>query len=59
MINKVFYWCVDLLSYWANLIGISYELINIIIFIIGYPVFVMFLLIIIYKQRIKINKLIK
>ena len=57
MINKVFYWCVDL-SYWANLIGI-YELINIIIFIIGYPVFVMFLLIIIYKQRIKINKLIK
>ena len=59
MVNKVFYWCVDLLSYWANLIGISYELINIIIFIIGYPVFVMFLLIIIYKQRIKINKLIK
>ena len=57
MINKIFYWCVDLLSYWANLIGISYELINIIIFIIGYPLFVLILLMIIFNQRNKIKRL--
>ncbi len=57
MVNQIFYWCVELLSDWAKIIGISYELINIIIFIIGYPLFVLFLMIIIFRQRIKINKL--
>ncbi len=57
MINQIFYWCVELLSDWAKIIGISYELINIVIFIIGYPLFVLFLMIIIFRQRIKINKL--
>tara|TARA_B100000575_G_C22958294_1_gene553881 strand:+ start:196 stop:396 length:201 start_codon:yes stop_codon:yes gene_type:complete len=55
MINQIFYWCVELLSNWAKLIGISYELINIIIFIIGYPLFVLLLLIIILKQKKKIK----
>ena len=30
MINQIFYWCVELLSDWAKIIGISYELINIV-----------------------------
>lgn len=57
MINQIFYWCVELLSDWAKLIGISYELINIIIFIIGYPLFVLLLLVIILIQRKKIKLL--
>ena len=57
MINQIFYWCVDILSYWAKFIGISYELINIIIFIIGYPLFVLLLLVIILKQRKRIKLL--
>ena len=44
MINIIFYWCVNLLNEWAKFFGISYELINIIIFIIGYPLFVLLLL---------------
>ena len=57
MINQIFYWCVELLSDWAKLIGISYELINIIIFIVGYPLFVLLLLVIILIQRKKIKLL--
>ena len=57
MVNQIFYWCVELLSDWAKIIGISYELINIIIFIIGYPLFVILLFIVIFNQRKKIKKL--
>ena len=38
MINYIFYWCVDFLANLAKLTGTTYELINILIFIIGYPV---------------------
>ena len=53
-INKVFNKCVDILEWSAETIGISYELINIIIFVIGYPIFVVVLLLIIKSQRKKI-----
>ena len=56
MINIIFYWCVNLLNEWAKFFGISYELINIIIFIIGYPLFVLLLLSIIWIQRKKNDK---
>ena len=55
--NKIFYKCVELLEIWAEALGISYELINIIIFIIGYPLFVILLLFIIYFQYKKIKKI--
>ncbi len=57
MINKIFNYCETLLYDWAEIIGISYELLNIIIFVIGYPLFVLFLLVIIFKQRNKIKQL--
>tara|TARA_Y100000992_G_C21211167_1_gene465525 strand:- start:854 stop:1000 length:147 start_codon:yes stop_codon:yes gene_type:complete len=41
----------------ADATGTTYELINILIFIVGYPLFVILLLIIILKQRNKIKKL--
>tara|TARA_Y200000002_G_scaffold367183_1_gene358976 strand:+ start:727 stop:879 length:153 start_codon:yes stop_codon:yes gene_type:complete len=41
----------------AELTGTSYELINILIFIIGYPLFVILLLIIIYFQYKKIKNI--
>ena len=56
-VNKIFYKCVDYLEIWAEALGISYELINIIIFIIGYPLFVLGLLLIIKSQRKKIWQL--
>ena len=56
MINKIFNYCEALLYDWSGIIGISYELLNIIIFVIGYPLFVLFLLVIIFRQRSKINQ---
>ena len=57
MIDYLFYLCVDILVWLAKITGTSYELINIIIFIIGYPLFVIFLILVIYFQSKKIRKL--
>ena len=37
MINYIFYLCVDFLAWLAKATGTTYEFINILIFIIGYP----------------------
>ena len=50
MVDYLFYLCVDILVWLAELTGTTYELINILIFVIGYPLFVILLLIIIYFQ---------
>ncbi len=57
MINDVFNLCVDILIWLAKATGTTYELINILIFIIGYPLFVMTLLGVIYWQYKNIRKL--
>lgn len=57
MIDYIFYWCVDILASLAKATGTTYELINILIFIIGYPLFIIFLIVIIYWQYKKIKKL--
>ena len=57
IIDELFYKCVDILVIMAKYIGISYELINILIFIIGYPFLVIILLWIILFQRKKLFKL--
>jgi len=57
MIDYIFYLCVDILAWLAKATGTTYELVNILIFIIGYPLFVMLLLGVIYWQFKKIKKL--
>ena len=57
MIDYIFYLCVDILIRLAKITGTSYEFINILIFIIGYPLFVIVLITIIYYQYKKIKKL--
>ena len=57
MIDYIFYLCVDIFIWLAKITGTSYELINILIFIIGYPLFVIVLITIIYWQYKKIKKL--
>ena len=57
MIDYIFYLCVDILAWLSDLTGTTYELINIIIFIIGYPLFVIILIGIIYYQNKKLKKL--
>ncbi len=55
MIDYIFYLCVDILIWLAKVSGATYEFINILIFIIGYPLFVIGLLTIIYWQYKKIK----
>ena len=57
MIDYLFYLCVDILIWLAKATGTTYEFINILIFIIGYPVFVIVLITIIYWQYKKIREL--
>ena len=57
MINYLFYLCVDILVWIAELTGTTYELVNIVIFVIGYPLFVILLLFIIHFQNKKIKKM--
>ena len=57
MIDYLFYLCVDILVWLAKATGTTYEFVNIIIFIVGYPLFVIALLLIIYFQYKKIKKI--
>ena len=57
MVDYIFYLCVDILIWLAKITGTSYEFINILIFIIGYPLFVIILITVIYLQYKKIKKL--
>ena len=57
MIDYLFYLCVDILVWIAELTGTTYELVNIVIFVIGYPLFVILLLFIIYFQYKKIKRI--
>ena len=57
MIDYIFYLCVDILIWLAKITGTSYEFINILIFVIGYPLFVIVLITIIYWQYKKIKGL--
>ena len=56
MIDYIFYLCVDILAWIAKITGTSYEFINILIFVIGYPLFVIVLITIIYWQYKKIKR---
>ena len=57
MVDYIFYLCVDILVWLAKITGTSYEFINILIFVIGYPLFVIFLITFIYWQYKIIKKL--
>ena len=55
--DTVFDWCVSLLVYLAGIIGITYQEINVWIFVIIWPVLSIFMFALIVMQRARINKL--
>tara|TARA_A100001234_G_C12605742_1_gene377064 strand:+ start:682 stop:867 length:186 start_codon:yes stop_codon:yes gene_type:complete len=57
VIDYIFYLCVDILVWLAKATGTTYEFVNIVIFVIGYPLIVIILLWIIYLQYKTIKKL--
>jgi hypothetical protein len=57
VMDAIFDWCVAVLVYWANLLGITYKEINVWVFVILWPVFTLLLLGIILWQQRKIRTL--
>ena len=57
MMNTVFYKCVDLLEFLAAKVGMTYEAINVWIFVILWPIFTVVLIIVLIVQQLRIRKL--
>ena len=57
MIDMIFNWCVDLLIKYAELLGLTYNEINVWIFVIIMPLFFTIMLFTIIKQTISIKRL--
>ncbi len=55
--NSLFYYCVHLLKVWAKYCNMTYEEINIWIFVIIEPIVFVMMLFVIISQRNKIAKL--
>jgi hypothetical protein len=49
--NQIFDWCVDVLVYWAGVLGITYKEINVWVFVIIWPIVTIIMGIIILWQR--------
>jgi len=59
MMDRIFDWCVNVLVYWAGILGITYKEINVWVFVIIWPIVTLILAGIILVQRQKIRKLAK
>jgi hypothetical protein len=59
MMDSIFDWCVDVLIYWAGVVGITYKEINVWVFVIIWPIITLILVIVIFWQRSRIHQLSK
>ena len=57
MMDQVFDWCVDVLIYWAGILGMTYKEINVWVFVISWPLLTILLIGIIVRQHRVIRKL--
>jgi hypothetical protein len=55
--DQIFDWCVNVLVYWAGVLGITYKEINVWVFVIIWPIVTIIMGIIIVWQRRLIHKL--
>ena len=57
MMDQIFDWCVDVLVYWAGMLGITYKEINVWVFVIIWPTLTIILIGIIVMQQRRIRQL--
>jgi hypothetical protein len=57
MMDQIFDWCVNVLIYWAGMLGITYKEINVWVFVIIWPLLTAILLGVIVAQQRKIRQL--
>lgn len=59
MMDSVFDWCVDVLVYWAGMLGMTYKEINVWVFVIIWPIVTILLIVIIFLQRRRLRQLLR
>jgi hypothetical protein len=59
MMDQIFDWCVQVLVYWAGVLGITYKEINVWVFVILWPILTLVLAAVILWQRQRIQQLSK
>jgi hypothetical protein len=59
MMDSIFDWCVDVLIYWAGILGITYKEINVWVFVIVWPIVTIALIVIVTLQSRRIRQLTK
>ena len=59
MMDQIFDWCVNVLVYWAGMLGITYKEINVWVFVIIWPILTILLIAIIAMQQNKLRQLSK
>ncbi len=57
--DQIFDWCVNVLVYWAGVLGMTYKEINVWVVVILWPIFTIVLIGLIVLQRRLIRKLSK
>jgi len=57
MMDSIFDWCVNVLVYWAGILGITYKEINVWVFVIIWPVVTIALIGIVPWQQVKIHQM--
>jgi hypothetical protein len=55
--DAIFDLCVEILVYFAGLLGITYKEINVWVFVIIWPIFTLALIVLVIIQQIKIRRL--
>lgn len=55
--DQIFDWCVNVLVYWANILGLTYKEINVWVFVIVWPILTLLLVMIILWQQRQIRRL--
>jgi hypothetical protein len=59
MMDQVFDWCVNVLVYWAGILGITYKEINVWVFVIIWPIVTFVMATVIVWQWWRIRRLVK
>ena len=59
MMDLIFDWSVDLLIYWAGILGITYKEINVWVFVIIWPIVTLILVVFIFLQQRRLRQLLR
>jgi len=57
--DSIFDWCVDVLVYWAGILGMTYKEINVWVFVIIWPIVTIVLIVIVFLQQRRLRQLLK